>query len=505
MTDSPQNEGPSSLPSTKTFLGHPRGLMILFFSEMWERFCYYGMRALLTLYLIDSIMKGNNEAFGIYGAYTALVYAAPVIAGKVADKILGYRIAIILGGILMSIGEFLILGGSESWLYIGMATIIVGNGYFKANISSVVGKLYEENDPRRDSGFTIFYIGINVGAFLATTIVAQIGSVYGYKWGFAMAGVGMMAGFLIFYLGRKLVYPHAEPPNPQKLYAPFLGPLNLQNVTILASLAVIPMLYVLFTYYTVVGWLLAATAIYVVFNLLSTAFSSDSVQRDKIFMLIILMLFNVVFWAFFEQAGTSLTIFARDHINRTFAWLGNWEMAAATTQFYNPFFILVLGSIFSWMWVKLDKMKMNPNIPAKFGLGIAFLGFGYLLVPLSPVSATFLIPHIIIILLYFFHTTGELFISPIGLSMVTKLAPKDLTGTVMGAWFLTFAGANFLAGQIAQLTGTVEGGDGVEMTRAESFMVYEEVYTNIGLFAMGTGLFLILISPVLKKLLHGVR
>ena len=182
--------------------GHPNGLYILFFSEMWERFCYYGMRVLLTLYLVKSLMKGDAEASLIYGAYTGLVYAAAVLGGRLADRYLGYRLAILLGSVLMAIGEFMILGGDETWLLLGMGAIIVGNGYFKANISTIVGKLYEDNDPRRDSGFTIFYIGINVGSLLATTLVAYIGETYGFKYGFFMAGIGMLSALVIFWFGR---------------------------------------------------------------------------------------------------------------------------------------------------------------------------------------------------------------------------------------------------------------------------------------------------------------
>src|SRR5210317_1377604 len=183
--------------------GHPKGLMTLFFSEMWERFCYYGMRVLLTLYLVKSLMKGDSDAALLYGAYTGLVYAAPILGGKMADKFLGYRYAVMLGAILMAIGEFFILGGNDQFLLIGMGTLIVGNGYFKANISTIVGKLYEDGDPRRDSGFTIFYIGINIGALLATTVVAYVGETFGFEYGFGLAGVGMLLGLIIFWTGRK--------------------------------------------------------------------------------------------------------------------------------------------------------------------------------------------------------------------------------------------------------------------------------------------------------------
>ena len=275
--------------------GHPKGLYVLFMAEMWERFCYYGMRALLTLYLIKSLMKGDTQAFAIYGAYTALVYAAPVLGGKIADNILGYRIAVILGGVLMAIGEFMILGGTEHWLYIGMGTIIVGNGYFKANISTIVGKLYKDGDPRRDSGFTIFYIGINIGALLATTVCAEVGEKYGYHYGFALAGVGMLLGIFFFIFGQKTFADVSAPPNPEKLYAPYFGPLSLLNTTILGSLLVIPILYFLLVNSHLVGWLLLAVAAYVIFTLLTRGVKEGNVLRDRMIVFLILMVFNIVF------------------------------------------------------------------------------------------------------------------------------------------------------------------------------------------------------------------
>lgn len=497
-------------------IGHPKALYVLFMAEMWERFCYYGMRALLTLYLIKSLMKGDTEAFGIYGAYTALVYAAPVLGGRMADQLLGYRNAVILGGILMAIGEFLILGNhivpsisADSWLLLGMGTIIVGNGYFKANISSIVGKLYEDGDPRRDSGFTIFYIGINIGALLATTVCAEVGNRYGAEYGFALAGLGMLLGMIFFQFSGKIIggeediRKNASPRDPEKLHAAWIGPLSRFHIAILGSLLVIPVLYTLLVHYQTVGWILGAVAIYVIGSLLVTAFKSDNVQRDKLFVLIILMFFNIVFWACFEQAGTSLTLFADRNVDRH---IFGTEMGAATTQFFNPAFILIFGSLFSWLWVTLDKRGLNPSIPMKFGLGILQLGIGYLMVTVGGwFSVAYLVPLWTLTLLYMFHTTGELCLSPIGLSMVTKLAPKHMTGTVMGAWFLSFAGSNYLAGVLAQLTGGEGEAGGAELTAEASWNIYSDVYSDMGLITVGIGVALILISPLLNKLMHGVK
>lgn len=441
--------------------GHPEGLMTLFFSEMWERFCYYGMRVLLTLFLVKSLMKGDAEASLIYGAYTGLVYAAPILGGRLADKFLGYRYAVILGGLLMAIGEFLILGGTETTLLVGMGALIVGNGYFKANISTIVGKLYEDNDPRRDSGFTIFYIGINIGALLATTLVAYVGETYGFDKGFLLAGLGMLAGILIFWVNRKTYSkaPGLEYTEAGKAKA--FGPFNYVHAITIGSLALIPLCYVLILNNEVLNWIFLGLFLYVGYTLIKAGRDEDkatgeNIWQDRMKALIIFMLINITFWACFEQAGTSLTLFADRNVDRS---IFGWMMPASMTQFFNPAFIIIFGSIFSVMWVKLSEKGKNPSIPMKFAFGILQLAAGFLLTYVGfLLSENHLVPLIILVLLYLLHTTGELFLSPIGLSMVTKLSPKKMAGTAMGAWFLSFAIANLLGGQIAALTGSGHGG-----------------------------------------------
>lgn len=476
----------------KQFLGHPVGLFVLFFAEMWERFCYYGMRGLLTVFLIDVFLKGDTEAFAIYGTYTALVYMAPVLGGKIADKFLGYKRAVIFGGVLMAIGEFMLLGQTNFWLYLGMAGIIVGNGYFKANISSIVGKLYRDGDERRDSGFTIFYIGINVGALLATTVCVEVGRKVGYEYGFALAGIGMILGTLIFVFGKKLYEHAAAPPNPEKLKSKVLGPLSQQSVIFICSLAIIPAIYMLIQFNEIMPYLLAIVGVYVIFNLLSAAYKEDksgeqAVEGKKVWLqrmlaMIIIFVFNIAFWACFEQAGTSLTLFARRNVDRM---IGGWEMSDATTQFFNPLYIILFGSIFSIMWIKLQQRKINPSIAMKFGLGIVQLGLGYLVVLLGGMflSEAYLVPLWTLAILYLLHTTGELFLSPIGLSMVTKLAPKKITGTAMGGWFLSFAFANYAAAVIAMATGSGGHGGGSgpekEPTRQEYLAQIESSATAV--------------------------
>jgi POT family proton-dependent oligopeptide transporter len=487
--------------------GHPKGLYVCFGAEMFERLCYYGMRGLLILYLTKALFQGDTRAIGIYGAYTALVYAAPVWGGKLADTVLGYKRAVVFGGVVMAIGEFMILGGTEFWLFLGMSTIIIGNGYFKANISTLLGKLYKEGDPLRDSGFTIFYMGINVGALLATVAVAPIGETYGFMWGFGIAGVGMLVGVAIFLLGQDK-FEGAGEPQDMDAYRKW------SKLVYIVSLAAIPALYALINYgqdvailgQDILFWILMVLLVYVCFNLLRAGFQGDAVQRDRIIVMMILMTFNVVFWACFEQAGSSLTLFADRNVDRNVFDI--YQMPASQTQFFNPAFIIIFGSVFSVMWVRLAKIGKNPNIPMKFGLGIIQLGLGYLMLLIGSAIAgpEAMVPLYILAMMYLLHTTGELFLSPIGLSMVTKLAPKNMTGAAMGAWFLSFAFSMYVAAALAKLTGA--GGESAEavasITPAEGLATYVNVFGNMGWVTVGIGLLLVMLSKPLNKMMHGV-
>ena len=500
--------------------GHPQGLMTLFFSEMWERFCYYGMRVLLTLFLVKSLLKGDSEAALIYGAYTALIYAAPVLGGRMADQYLGYRYAILLGAVLMAVGEFLMVGGalggsSETLMLYGMGALIVGNGFFKANISTIVGKLYEDGDPRRDSGFTIFYIGINIGALLATTLVAFVGETYGFEYGFGLAGIGMLAGLFIFWSGREN---YAAAPGlditeeGHRVVGPILLmrsdglsyrlPLKMYQAITVGSFALIPLCYFLISQNDWMSVLLTTLFVVVAASLIRAGIKEGPMWRDRMIALVIFMVINIVFWACFEQAGTSLTLFADRNVSRE---IFGWAMPASMTQFFNPAFIIIFGSIFSVMWVKLDKMGKNPSIPMKFALGILQLGAGFLvtLVGLQFASDEALVPLLTLVVLYLLHTTGELFLSPIGLSMVTKLSPKSMAGTAMGGWFLSFAIANYAGGLIASLTGG-HGESTEELTAMDGLMQYTDVFSTIGLTCVGIAVLIALLSKPLNKLMHGV-
>ncbi|MCA9659408.1 MAG: peptide MFS transporter, partial [Myxococcales bacterium] len=480
--------------------------------EMWERFCFYGMRTMLTLYLVESLLMKDAAAFGIYGAYTALVYAAPVIGGRLADSLMGYQRAVILGGVMMAIGEFTLIGHkfvgggvdlATHLMYIGMALIIVGNGYFKANISSIVGALYSDKPELKDSGFTIFYIGINIGALLATTVCAWVGATYGREYGFGLAGLGMLAGLAQFLVGRRRFEGKGLPPDPKRLDEPLVGPLSRWHLAVIASFAATPAIYLLLTNADVVGWLLLATALLVAYSLISNSLKDGTVQLHRSIALLIFMVLNAMWWALFEQAGTSLTLFADRAVDR---FIGGWEMPAENTQFFNPFFIVVFGSIFAKMWVKLDERKMNPNIPVKFGLAFLQLAAGFYMLVIGSQFAgpEFKVPLIFLSLLYLFHTTGELFLSPIGLSMVTKLAPERMAASVMGAWFLSWAGANFLGGQIAKLTGG-EGGEGAPVSAQTVLETYIGVYEGFAYVIAAVGVLILVLNKPFNKLMHGIR
>ncbi|MDA0373077.1 MAG: peptide MFS transporter [Planctomycetota bacterium] len=485
----------NDVAKTQTSQGHPPGLYMLFFAEMWERFCFYGMRSLLTLYMVSEVFKYSDEqATGVYGSYNAMIYLTPIAGGIIADRLLGYRWAILLGGILMAIGQFTLVVQQEFFFYAGMAFMVVGNGLFKPNISTLVGRLYPEGDSRRDAGFTIFYIGINVGAFLSTLICGYYAKTEDWTVGFGIAGVGMLLGLVTFGVGKKNLEGHGEPPAPEALTG------NLTKVLV-GALALVPAVYLLLSEDAAVKSLLIAAVVIVLGSLIVTALREEKVIRERMFVLIVLWFFHMMFWMFFEQAGTSLTLFTARNIDLD---IGGWEFPAAWGQFFNPLFILLFGAAFTMLWVRLGQRGRDPSIPTKFGLALIQLGLGfYVLVwAAAGVQDTGLVSIIVLIFCYLLHTTGELCISPVGLSAVTKLAPKRMTGMVMGAWFLSIAAAHKVAAMIAGETGAA-GGENLGPT--ETLPIYTDVFWQITLFSVGSGVLIIVLGKLfLKRMLHGV-
>lgn len=484
---------------------HPPGLPVLFFAELWERFSFYGMRALLTLYMVKELLYADDKAYGVYGAYGALVYTTPVLGGLIADRLLGHRKAITLGAVFMALGHFTMALNTQATFYAALALLIVGNGFFKPNISSLLGKLYEEDDPRRDGGFTIFYMGINIGALLAPLACGTIGEIYGWHYGFSLAGIGMLGGLLVFQVGQKRLGDHGLPPHPEKLKKTIFPGLTLYHLILLAPFLSIPLFASLVHQNQFMSWLLGILGTTILGALFLTAVKSEAVERDRMFVILALTFFSVLFWSFFEQAGSSITLFTERNVDRTV--LG-WEIPASLFQGVNPFFIILLAIFFSNLWISLGRKRKDPSTPLKFALGMIQLGLGF---GVFYFGARFagpdgIVPLFFLLAGYFLQTTGELCLSPVGLSMVTKLAPAKIVGFVMGTWFLSSAFAHHIAGIIAKLTSPPGGlENGRTLSAAENLEIYSRVFGEIGLVAMGAGLLLLFLVPLLRRWMHGVH
>ena len=499
---------PSSTPpeSNRTSNRHPPVLAYLLFTETWERFSFYGMKALLVFYLTKGFLFSDQAAYAIYGSYTALVYATPVIGGLLADRLLGFRKAVLLGGVLMALGHFAMAVQNKQVFYGALALLICGNGLFKPNISSLVGRLYDESDPRRDSAFTIFYMGINLGAFLAPIACGYVGERLGWHWGFALAGIGMLLGLLIFSRAQPLLLGLAEPPTRPGARTAFVG-LSLERWVYLGTLPAVLIAWQLVQRGTLVGSLLIAFGVAVFLGLcLYLLRLPDKIARDRLGVALLLTLVSVVFWSFFEQTGTSMSLFTDRNVDRS---LFGALIPAALFQSVDGLFILLLSPVFSLLWLYLARRRLEPNTALKFAFGTFLLGLGFvsLYVGAETSRRTGVVPMFWLILCYFLHATGELCLSPIGLSMITKLSPKGVTGILMGTWFLAYSFAQYVAALIAQLTGVKEGG-AVAATLPqpiETVRVYGSVFGSIGWVALAVSVLLALVSPLLARRMHGVH
>ncbi len=497
-----------ALQNTGTFLGHPKGLFICFLTEMWERFSYYGMRALLILYLTKHWEFTDTTSYLIYAAYTSLVYITPVLGGMLADQILGSKKAVTFGAILLVFGHLgMAIENSEQIFYLSLALIVSGVGYLKPNISTMVGALYEEGDSRRDSGFTIFYMGINIGAFTATLLCGYLGEEIGWAYGFGAAGIGMLFGLIIFLWGQKYLVGLAEPPTNKYRETFYLGGLAAGTYEIWAYIAGVAM--VLVTWFLVqnsaiVGTLLGGFgALFIGAWLLYALFRCEQEERDRLIVVGILIFFSLIFWALFEQAGSSLNILTDRGVDRV---IFGWEVPASMFQSLNAGFIFTIAPLFAFLWIALAKRNIEPSTPVKFSIGIFFVGLGFLALVYGMESSDGLQTGIIwIVLIYLLHTLGELCLSPVGLSSVTKLSPQRIVGFMMGMWFFASAAGNFVAGEIAKATATDVSGasaDVYDLVQKQSFI---DVYTNVGLMAVGVAFVLLLLSPLLNSRSHGIK
>ena len=500
----------------KTFFGHPRALFILFFTEMWERFSFYGMKALLVFYLVKYHLFSDEAGNLLVGSYAALVYAVPVIGGFIADKYIGFRKAIVFGGIMLVLGHLgMAFEGNAATqsmtgeitrdnfalqvFYFSLALIILGVGFLKANISSLVGELYEIGDKRRDSGFTLFYMGINLGSFLATIICVWLGETYGWSYGFGAAGIGMFFGLMTFISGRKLLQGKGESNAPEFLEKTYFG---IKNEWIIYGLSVLSTLifWQVVQRHEVVSYSLqlagAVSFIYIVYYAITQL---NGKAREQLFALTILIVFTIVFWALFEQAYTSMNLFADRALDRT---VFGTEIPAGTFLSFNALFIILLAPVFAWLWVKMG--RYNPNTAVKFSLALMLvgLGFGALVMGIN-VSGLGKVAAIWLILTYFLHTCGELCLSPVGLSAVTKLSPVKIVGFMMGVWFLATASSEFIASVLANIASVdTSNGNAPDLNLAKQS--YLKLFEYLFYTGLGFGALLLVLSPIIKKLMHGV-
>ena len=591
--------------------GHPRGLIILFFAEMWERFSYYGMRGILIFFLTQHFLFDDAKAGSIYGSYTSLVYLLPLVGGILADRFIGTRKAIAFGALLLVAGHGLMafegrpatetltyagqsyeisaegrgsdrdvnivvdgqkyaFGPAEGGglavagmpaasplpatlaegsyvmaqtrdlmgvnvFYVAVSLIIMGVGFLKPNISTIVGQLYPQGDPRRDSGFTLYYYGINLGAFWAAVLCGYLGQTVGWWAGFGLAGIGMALGWVVFMLGKPLLEGHGEPPNPAALKKPFLGPLNREwSIYLLGTLGV-GLIWLLVQRNALVGSVLTAATIasllfilYVIIKVCQT-----KAQRERMMLAVVLIFGSVVFFTLFEQAGTSLNLFADRNVDLSltptaFQLLGvtvgtpaqlaaagiatptgfwvDATITAAQTQSFNAGFILILAPIMAALWAFLAKRKMDPNPVMKFGLGIIQVGLGFMVVVwgASMTDSAFQMPIILLALLYLFHTLGELFLSPVGLSEITKLSMPSVVSFMMAVWFLASSIAQFVGGWIAGLAGTETVG-GQVLDPGLALRTSLDIFEKLGWGGIAIGVFFILISFLITGWSHGAN
>ena len=491
----------------KTFFGHPRGLATLFFTEMWERFSYYGMRALLVLFMTTPLAEGglsfSEETTGaIYGLYTCFVYLLALPGGWVADRLIGTRKAIWYGGIIIMIGHFILAIPNEMTFFLGLIFIVVGTGLLKPNISAIVGDLYSKDEAaRRDAGFYIFYMGINVGAVLGPLICGYFAENINWHLGFALAGVGMAFGLLQYHLTGGYLGEIGLKPNIAEDQSDFesTGNKSIGVIVAVGTIALLALLQITgqIDLLTATG-LAEATIILIVlialayfgYVLLAGGLNAD--EKKKVGVIFILILCAAIFWSGFEQHGSSFNLFARDFTNRA---MFGWEAPASWFQSVNPFFLITLAPVFGALWIKLSAKNLNPRTPIKFAIGLILVGVGfYLMVVAADIAARGLkAGAFFLIITYFLHTCGELCLSPVGLSTMTKLAPKRYVSQMMGMWFVGTAAGNLVAGLVA---GRFDPEDLDQMPNL--FMNF--VYSGIGV-----GLLLILLFPILKKWMGEVK
>jgi len=473
--------------------GQPKGLYLLFFTELWERFGFYMVQTILILYMSKGLAYSDSHSYLLYGAFSSMLFLTPVIGGYIADRYLGFRLSIQLGAMLLAFGYAVMSLQESQALFLGLSIVIVGNGFFKPNVSSIVGDLYTAEDPRRDGGFTIFYMGINIGALLPPLFAGALVAAYTWGSGFMAASAGMVISLITFLAGRKRLgvcgaIPHASP-----LLHKRRGIFCL--LLLLGIVAAVGLMQILFHFPKEANAVLIASSLAIVGCVLFFLFKERPEQRNKLIACLILILISVGFWAIYNQTFTSLMLFADRNMSKE--WLG-MTIDAEFTQFFNPFFIIVLSPILSWIWIWLDKKKKNPSTPSKFTLGVLFMAFGFLFlwaglrfISHGPEASPWWL-----IGSYFLQTIGELLLSPIGLAMVTRLSPRHLVGMMMGVWFLTQSAAFAIGGTLAIISDVPQG-----TTPDAAMQIYSGAFLAYGCISLALAGASLALLPFLKRLI----
>jgi proton-dependent oligopeptide transporter, POT family len=498
----PSASASSTAPEQRGFFGHPRGLATLFFTELWERFSFYGMRALLILFMTAAVEKGGlgfdaQKASAIYGLYGAGVYLTAMPGGWLADRLIGQRRAVLFGGIIIALGHFSMALQGLFFFYLGLLLIVLGTGLLKPNISAMVGGLYPEGGARRDAGFSIFYMGINTGGFLAPLVVGYLGEQVDWHLGFGAAGIGMVFGVIQYLLGGKHLGEVGQKPRSEDVHAGKQG----SSRTLVAALAgVLVGLLVVLQLLGVVdlttpvglanaGGVIIVTLALAFFSYMFTAGGLDAAEKRRLGVIGVFFISSAIFWAGFDQAGSSLNLFARELTDRT---MGGWEMPASFLQSINSLLIIGFAPVFAWLWVWLNKRGNEPSSPAKFSLGLVLLGMGFLVMVAASLAAAggHKVSPMWLVLTYLLHTFGELSLSPVGLSTVTKLSPQRTVGQMMGVWFMSMSLGNLIAGRVA---GQFEA------------MPLPQLFGAVAAVAIGAGLILALFVRPLRRMMGGVH
>jgi proton-dependent oligopeptide transporter, POT family len=481
---------------------HPRQLYLLFFTEMWERFSFYGMKALLLAYMVTQLKFDEPKGYAILGSYAALVYTMPMFGGMIADRFLGYRKAITFGGILMTIGH-LVLAIPQSWsFFYGMAFIICGNGFFKPNISSLVGTLYKANDPRKDSAFSIFYMGINLGAMVGGVLCGYVGQRINWHFGFGLAGIFMILGLVVFTMGKKSLGNRGLPPQIENLQKKIAAGISREVLIYMATLAVIPLVVFLFHVYEAMDYIMMGLGTLSLIYILYIAYSLERAAKFKLLAAIVMIVTSILFWAFYEQNSGSLNLFAMRNVDMN---VFGWNLPPlSVNNFLPPFWVIALSPVFAWLWLWLNKRGKEPSTPLKFALSFIFLGIGFYIFYIGCKAniETGYISLLTFALGYVAIICGELCISPIGLSMITKLAPVKIVGLVMGIWFLASAIGEFLAQKIGSLMSVPES---VVNDPVRSLPYYADILNKIGLGSIILGGLLLCTVPFLKRWMGNVK